>query len=68
MNWEFRTDIYTPLCVKQIVGRCCTSKGARSVLWNDLEGWDVGGRLKREGIYVYTQLIHFVIQQKLTQH
>ena len=27
-----------------------------------------GERYKREGIYVYTQLIHFVVQQKLTQH
>ena len=28
-------------------------------------GW---GRSKREGIYVYIGLIHFVVQQKLTQH
>ena len=27
-----------------------------------------GGRSKREGIYVYIHLIHFVVQQKLTQH
>ena len=27
-----------------------------------------GGRLKREGIYVYLQLIHVAVQQKLTQH
>ena len=26
------------------------------------------GRPKREGIYVYIKLIHFVVQQKLTQH
>ena len=25
---------------------------------------EVGGRFKREGIYVYIQLIHFVVQQK----
>ena len=38
---------------------------------DDLEGWmvgGVGGRLQREGIYVYIELIHFVVQQKLTQH
>jgi len=29
---------------------------------------EVGGRLKREGIYVYLELIHIVVQQKLTQH
>ena len=32
-------------------------------------GWVwVGGGPKREGIYVYVELIHFVGQQKLTQH
>ena len=25
---------------------------------------EVGGRFKREGIYVYIQLIHFVLQHK----
>ena len=41
------------------------------VLCYDLEGraaGEKGRRLKREGIYVYLQLIHFVIQQKLMQH
>ena len=28
----------------------------------------MGGRSKKEGIYVYIWLIHFVVQQKLTQH
>jgi len=28
----------------------------------------VGGRSKREGIYVLIELIHFVIQQKRAQH
>ena len=37
------------------------------------KGWDrEGGRDMQEGgdmgMYVYVQLIHFVIQQKLTQH
>ena len=40
---------------------------------DDLEGSDgEGGREDQEGrdmgIYVYLQLIHFVVQQKLTQH
>ena len=41
------------------------------MLYDDLEEWDwggVGGRLKREGIYVYIYLIHVVIQQKLIQY
>ena len=31
-------------------------------------GAGVGGRLKREGMYVYIQLIHFIVQQKPRQH
>ena len=32
------------------------------MLCDDLEGWDgVAGRFNREGIYVYLQLIHFVV-------
>ena len=37
-----------------------------SVLCNDLDGWD--WRLKREWIYVCIQLIHLILQQRLTQH
>ena len=32
------------------------------------EGGGVGGRLQREGICISLQLIHVVVQQKLTQH
>ena len=43
------------------------------MLCDHLEGWDrEGGREAKEGgdmgIHVYIQLIHVVIQQKLTQH
>ena len=43
------------------------------MLCDRLEGWDrEGGREMQEGgdmeIYVYIWLIHFVIQQKLSQH
>ena len=43
------------------------------MLCDDQEGWDrYDGREAQEGgdmgIYVYVQLIHFVIKQKLTQH
>ena len=42
------------------------------MLCDNLEGWDrEGGREAQEGgdmgIYVYMWLIHFVVQQKLTQ-
>ena len=43
------------------------------MLCDDLEGWHgqgegMAGRLKRKGIYVYLQLILFVVKQKLIQH
>ena len=43
------------------------------MLCDHLEGWDrEGGRETQEGgdmgICVYIQVIHFVIQQKLTEH
>lgn len=41
------------------------------MLRDDLEGWDggvVGGRGRREGVYVYIEPIQFVAQQKLPQH
>ena len=41
------------------------------MLCDELDGWDGGGegrQSKREGMCVYIQLIHFIVQQKLTQH
>ena len=40
------------------------------MLCDDLDGWEVGigGRFKREGIYVYIQLIYSAGKQKMTQH
>ena len=32
------------------------------------EGWWVGGSLKREGIYVYSEPIHIIVQQKPMQN
>ena len=57
--------------VKQLVGKCCGAQGAQLpwVLCDDRAGGlGVGGRPEREGMYVHLQLIHFVVQQKLTQH
>ena len=36
--------------------------------WCSVMTWGLGGRLSREGIYVYIWLIHDVVQQKLAQH
>ena len=41
----------------------------RWMLCDDLDGWNGGqGRSKKEGVYVYIELTHFIVQQKLTQH
>ena len=34
---------------------------------DDLGRWDGGEKLKKEGIYVYLQLIHIVVQQNATR-
>jgi len=31
-------------------------------------GWEVGERFRREGTYVYPELMHFDVWQKPTQH
>ena len=38
------------------------------VLCDNLEGWEVGGRFKREGTYVYQCLIHLDVWPKQTQY
>ena len=38
-----------------------------SVLYGDLDS-GMEGKSKKEAPYVYTELIHFIVQQKLTQH
>ena len=55
------------------MGSSRIAQGDQVGAYDHLEGWDrEGGRETQEegdmGIYVYVQLIHFVIQQKLTHH
>ena len=38
------------------------------MLCDNLEGWERGGRFKREGTYVYQWLIHVDVRQKATQY
>ena len=43
INWEIRSDRYTIPCVKQIAsGNQLDSTELSSMLWDNLEGWDVG--------------------------
>ena len=45
MHWESSTGIYT----RQRVGSCCIAWGLSSMLPEDLEGWDGGGREAQGG-------------------
>lgn len=63
-NWESRIGIQTPLCAEQMAGG--------ELLYNtggSAQGGVVGKarRCKREGRYVCIY-IHFIVEQKLTQH
>ena len=58
INRETGIDIYTLLCIKQVTKEnLLYSTELCSMLCGD-----------KEGIYVYVWLIHFAVQQKLTQH
>jgi len=51
------------------VGSCCIAQGALlCALWWPTGQGCRGGRSKREELYVNIELIHFLVQQKLTQH
>ena len=52
-----------------IVGSSCVACELSSVLCDDLEGWQGGGREAQEGgTCAYLRLIHAVGRQKLTRH
>ena len=55
MGWtESSIDIYTPPCVKQLVGSCCIAQGAQlNVLWWPRGvGYRMAGRVVHEGGYI----------------
>ena len=70
MNWEIRIDIYTVPYVKQVASG---NRELSFVLCDDLDGWEWEAGSKGRGdicvcVCVCIQLIHFVVQRKLTQH
>ena len=68
-HWVVRIDVYTLTCVKQVAsGKLLYS--ARGSDRCSVKTWMgvVGGRLRREGLYIYIGLIHFLVRQNLTQH
>ena len=73
MTWESAIDMYTTMCkIESQQEPAAYLRELTLMLCDDLEGWDggaiVGGRSQRKGMSVYAQLIHFISQQKLTQH
>ena len=67
MNWEISFYVNTLPCVKQRAGGNLQYNTGSSA-WCSVMSWMVGGRTKREGIYVYIEQSHLIVQQKLTQH
>ena len=70
-NQESSADIYTTMCkVDSWQEAAVLHRQLSLLLSGDLEGWNkgVGGRLKKERIYVYLWLIHVVVQEKLTKY
>ena len=71
---EWHGHIYTTKCkIDSQWEAAAQHREISSVLCVHLEGWgrEGGGEMQEGGdmgIYVYLQLIHFVIQQKLTHH
>ena len=57
MNWEIHT--HTTACGQRASGNLLQSAGSSVITWvGGTGGWE-GGRSKKEGVYVYTPLIHF---------
>ena len=69
---EWHGHIYTTKCkIDSQWEAAAQHREIRLVLCDHLEGWDREGRRETQergdmGIYVYVQLIHYVIKQKLT--
>ena len=69
-NQESSADIYTTMCKVDSWQEAAVLHRQLSLLSGDLEGWTkrVGGRLKKERIYVYLWLIRVVVQDKRTKY
>jgi len=66
INREIEIDRYTPLYVKQITNKDLLYSTGNSSQYSAMTY--MGKESEKEWLYVYVKLIHFVVQQKLTQH
>ena len=66
MNWETGVDMYTllTLCIKQIMNMNLLYGSGNPTRCSVVTL--MGRKSKEEGLYVYLELIHFAVHQKLT--
>ena len=57
--WKHR---HCHLWNRQPGGICCMTQGTQTRLFDNLEGWEVGGRLTRAGTYVYLWLSQWYVR------
>ena len=57
--WKHR---HCHLWNRQLGRICCMTQGTQTRLWDNLEGWEVGGRLTRAGTYVYLWLSQWYVR------
>ena len=69
MNWEFGIDIYTLLSIKEITSENLRHSTGSFTSKSVVTTWE-GSKKKnpKTRIYVYGWLIHFAVEQKITQH
>ena len=74
MNGESSIETHTSPYAKQKANRSLSHITQGAQIWCSVitqrggMGWDVGGRFKKEGTYVYLWLIHGDVWQKPTQY
>ena len=66
INWEIEIDIHTLLYIKQITHKDLLYSTGNSTHYPVMTY--MGKESKKEWIYVHILLIHFAVQQKVTQH
>ena len=67
-NWQTGTDIYTllTLCIKYVASENLLHSSDNSTQCSVVT--ETGKKSRKEGMYAYAQLIHYAVEQKITQH
>ena len=66
MRWEIAADIYTLVCAKQVSDKILLDSTGSSTPCSMVTCMGRQSK-KRSCIHIYKELIHFVVQQELTQ-